>query len=326
MQDAISTAQLSRTFKIPVKEAGVGASVRNIFHRTYKTIHAVENVNLRIQPGELVGFIGPNGAGKTTTLKMLSGLLHPTSGTATVLGFKPSERKREYLKQISLVMGQKAQLWWDLALIDSLMLQKEIYGVPQNVFTPMLDELTELLDLSPILGMQVRKLSLGQRMRGELAAALIYRPKMLFLDEPTIGLDIIVQKQIREFIIRYNKQYEATILLTSHYLDDVRELCKRIIIIDHGTIKYDGSTDALIREHVQDKRILLTFTKDVNKKDLEAFGKVDLINSINATVTVPRDQTAKVAAALLEKLPIEDISIEDPNLEDVVHALFGKKS
>lgn len=323
MQDAISTENLSRTFKIPLKEPGMRGSLRNIFHRTYKNVRAVEHVNLHIQPGELVGFIGPNGAGKTTTLKMLSGLLHPTTGTATVLGYKPWERKKEYLSQISLVMGQKAQLWWDLALIDSLMLQKDIYGVAEKDFALMLDELTALLDLSPILAMQVRKLSLGQRMRGELAAALIYRPKMLFLDEPTIGLDIIVQKQIREFIIRYNTSYNATILLTSHYLDDVRELCKRLIIIDHGAIKYDGSTEALIREHVKDKRIVLMFTKNVQLKDLKEFGKSELSSPINGTIIVPRDSTAAVAASILSKLPVKDISIEDPTLEDVVHELFS---
>lgn len=326
MQYAISTKNLSRTFKVHVKEEGFKGSLSSIFNRKYKEVEAVKNVNLSIEEGELVGFIGPNGAGKTTTLKMLSGLLHPTEGTAQVLGYTPWERKMPYLEQISLIMGQKAQLWWDLSLQDSLLLQKDIYGVPEKEFLATRDEIVELLDLGPILGTQVRKLSLGQRMRGELAAALIYKPRILFLDEPTIGLDVIVQKQIREFIVRYNKSRNATILLTSHYLDDVRELCKRLIIIDHGSIQYDGDTEKLIREHVKHKRIILTFTKDVHENDLKEFGKITMENGVKASIQVPRESTASIAAALLEKFPVEDISIEDPSLEDVVHELFTKKA
>ena len=326
MQYAISTKNLSRTFKVHVKEEGFKGSLSSIFNRIYKEVEAVKNVNLSIEEGELVGFIGPNGAGKTTTLKMLSGLLHPTGGTAQVLGYTPWERKMPYLEQISLIMGQKAQLWWDLSLQDSLLLQKDIYGVPEKEFLATRDEIVELLDLSPIMGTQVRKLSLGQRMRGELAAALIYKPRILFLDEPTIGLDVIVQKQIREFIVRYNKSRNATILLTSHYLDDVRELCKRLIIIDHGSIQYDGDTEKLIREHVKHKRIILTFTKDVQENDLKKFGKIVMENGVKASIQVPRESTAAIAASLLEQFPVEDISIEDPSLEDVVHELFTKKA
>ena len=326
MQYAISTKNLSRTFKVHVKEEGFKGSLSSIFNRIYKEVEAVKNVNLSIEEGELVGFIGPNGAGKTTTLKMLSGLLHPTEGTAQVLEYTPWERKMPYLEQISLIMGQKAQLWWDLSLQDSLLLQKDIYGVPEKEFLATRDEIVELLDLSPIMGTQVRKLSLGQRMRGELAAALIYKPRILFLDEPTIGLDVIVQKQIREFIVRYNKSRNATILLTSHYLDDVRELCKRLIIIDHGSIQYDGDTEKLIREHVKHKRIILTFTKDVQENDLKKFGKIVMENGVKASIQVPRESTATIAASLLEQFPVEDISIEDPSLEDVVHELFTKKA
>lgn len=325
MQYSISTENLSRTFKVHTKKGGIKGSIQSIFSREYKEVKAVENVNLHIHEGELVGFIGPNGAGKTTTLKMLSGLLHPTSGTAQVLGYTPWKRDMKYLQQISLIMGQKAQLWWDLSLEDSLLLQKDIYAVNDAEFKQSHDELVELLDLAPILGTQVRKLSLGQRMRGELAAALIYNPKILFLDEPTIGLDVIVQKQIREFILEYNKSRNATILLTSHYLDDVRELCDRLIIIDHGTIQYDGDTEQLIREHVKEKRIILTFTKDVQEKDLASFGIIHMNTPSQASMEVPREQTAAVASALLKKFPVEDISIEDPTLEDVVQDLFATK-
>jgi ABC-2 type transport system ATP-binding protein len=322
MHYAIETKRLRKEYRVHKKEPGLVGSVRGLFRREYRTIEAVKDVNIRIAPGELVGFIGPNGAGKTTTLKMLSGLLYPTSGQATVLGHTPWKRQKAFLKQFSLIMGQKAQLWWDLPLYDSLLLQRDIYEMDEADFKESLAELTELLDLEPFLKVQVRKLSLGQRMRGELAAAFIYRPKVLFLDEPTIGLDIIVQKKIRHFIQEYNTRHNATIILTSHYLDDVRELCKRIIIIDRGTVMYDGSTTELIRKHVDHKRIVLTFQKEVQEKDLHEFGRIVSYKPQQAVLQVPRQETTKYAAAMLSKLPVEDISIEEPSLENVVRELF----
>lgn len=300
-------------------------SLKSLFRREYKTVEAVQQIDLAIEAGELVGFIGPNGAGKTTTLKMLSGLLYPTSGEAKVLGFTPWERKKDFLKQFSLVMGQKAQLWWDLPLYDSLLLQRDIYEMEEKDFAESLAELKELLELDEFLKIQVRKLSLGQRMRGELAAAFIYHPKVMFLDEPTIGLDVVVQRKIREFIKAYQTRHNATIILTSHYLDDVRELCKRLIIIDHGKIMFDGGTEDLINKHVDHKRIVLTFDKPVARADLEKHGSVVEYENLKAAIQVKRPETTERAAILLTQFPVVDISIEEPSLENVVRELFTKR-
>jgi len=325
MSTVIETKNLQKTFRVHRKEPGLWGSLRSLVKRQYETVEAVKPTSLSISKGELVGFIGPNGAGKTTTLKMLSGLLHPSAGTATVLGQVPWQRSKTFLKQFSLVMGQKNQLWWDLPLYDSLLLQRDIYEMPKNDFEESLDELKKLLDLDEFLKIQVRKLSLGQRMRGEFAAAFIYRPKVLFLDEPTIGLDIVVQKKIRDFIKQYNQRHQATIILTSHYLDDVRELCKRLIIIDHGQIMFDGLTDDLIAKHVNHKSIILTLGQAVPKEDLVQYGQVIKYDLPTVELRVPRTKTSTQAAALLTKFSINDISIEEPSLEDVVRELFTSK-
>ena len=318
----IQTENLTKTYRVHRKEPGLLGSLRGLVNRQHEDIEAVKAINLSIAEGELVGFIGPNGAGKTTTLKMLSGLLHPTSGTATVMGHTPWERRKEFLQRFSLVMGQKAQLWWDLPLYDSLLLQRDIYEMDKADFQASLDELTELLDLEKFLKVQTRKLSLGQRMRGELAAAFIYRPRILFLDEPTIGLDVVVQRKIRDFIKTYRAKHNATIILTSHYLDDVRELADRLIVIDHGTVAFDGQTDELIRKHVTHKRIALVFSQDIDRADLESFGTVTSFQGTKAAIRVPRAETSQRASALLTKLPVADISIEEPKLESVVRKLF----
>jgi len=325
MNAVIETKNLGKAYRVHRKNPGLRGSVQSLFHRRYETVSAVDGITLSIQPGELVGFIGPNGAGKTTTLKMLSGLLYPSSGEARVLGHIPHERSKELLKQFSLVMGQKNQLWWDLPLYDSLLLQRDIYEMSAADFEDSLKELTELLDLDEFLKIQVRKLSLGQRMRAELAAAFIYRPKVLFLDEPTIGLDIVVQKKIRDFLAEYNTRHQATIILTSHYLDDVRKLCKRVIIIDHGAIKYDGSTDALIARHVDHKRIVLTLAGPVSKEQLSRHGTVIKYELPTVEIHVPRAETSARAAQLLSEFPVDDISIEEPSLEEVVRELFTGK-
>ncbi len=325
MSAIISTHGLTKEFKVHTKEPGLLGSLKGLVNRQYKQVPAVKGINITINEGELVGFIGPNGAGKTTTLKMLSGLLYPTSGTASVMGHTPWERKKDFLKRFSLVMGQKAQLWWDLPLYDSLLLQRDIYEMDKTTFQNSLDELTELLDLQEFLKVQVRKLSLGQRMRGELAAAFIYQPRVLFLDEPTIGLDIVVQKKIREFIKTYQTKHNATIILTSHYLDDVRALCPRLIIIDHGAVAYDGPTEELIKKHVDHKVIVLTFSQAITQKEIESYGTVTSFDPYKVVMSVPQNETTKRAAALLEKLPVEDISIEEPTLENVVRELFTGK-
>lgn len=319
----IMTRGLRKTYTIHKKEPGFLGSLKGLFNRTYETVEAVKEINVNIMPGELVGFIGPNGAGKTTTLKMLAGLLHPTSGEYSVLGYTPKDRPKALLKQIALVMGQKAQLQWDLPLYDSLLLQRDIYEMEDADFQASLKELTELLELDEFLKVQVRKLSLGQRMRGELAAAFIYRPKVMFLDEPTIGLDIIVQRKIRDFIAAYNLKHNATIILTSHYLEDVRQLCRRVIVIDKGTIAYDGDTEDLITKHIDHKSIVLTLSKPVTKETLSKYGEVTDFSDVKVTIKVPRSETTSRAAALITELPVEDISIEDPSLEAVAQELFG---
>lgn len=325
MSAIITTGGLTKEYKVHLKEPGLVGSLKGLVKRTYKHVPAVQQINLTINAGELVGFIGPNGAGKTTTLKMLSGLLYPTSGTASVMGFTPWERRKDFLKSFSLVMGQKAQLWWDLPLYDSLLLQRDIYEMDKPAFEKSLAELSQLLDLQKFLTVQVRKLSLGQRMRGELAAAFIYQPRVLFLDEPTIGLDVVVQKKIREFIKTYQTRHNATIILTSHYLDDVRELCPRLVIIDHGTVAYDGLTEELIRKHVDHKRIVLTLAKEISPADVEKFGSVVSFNPLRVALQVPRSETTARAAIMLQQLPVEDISIEEPSLENVVRELFTQQ-
>ncbi len=324
--EVIKTTQLRKEYQIHKKEPGLLGSLKGLVNRQYSTVTAVKDIDLTIKAGELVGFIGPNGAGKTTTLKMLSGLLHPTSGHASVLGFTPAKRPKELLKQISLVMGQKAQLWWDLPLYDSLLLQRDIYEMSKADFQKSLSELTELLDLEEFLKVQVRKLSLGQRMRGELAAAFIYRPKVMFLDEPTIGLDVVVQRKIRDFIAQYNKRHNATIILTSHYLEDVRQLCKRVIVIDKGIVIFDGATEDLITTYIDHKDIVVTFGEIVSKEKLQAYGKITEYSGIKATVQVPRHATSAIAAKLLTELPVEDVAIEEPSLEAVAQELFTGKN
>jgi len=247
----IDVKNLTKTFKIYKKEAGLSGAFKSLFSRKYEQKIAVNNVSIQIEEGELIGFIGPNGAGKTTTLKMLSGLLYPSEGSISVLGFKPFDRKKEFLKQIALVMGQKNQLWWDLPPMDTFLLNKEIYEISDKDFKERVEELSELLDVKDIIHVQVRKLSLGQRMRCELIAALLHRPRIFFLDEPTIGLDVVVQQRLRHFIKEYNQKYKATILLTSHYMQDVKALCKRVIVINYGEIIYDGNLDRLMAEYAK---------------------------------------------------------------------------
>src|SRR5215211_16864 len=245
--DAIVVDGLSKTYQVPEREGGFSAAVRGFFHRKYRDVHAVQQVSFQIRPGEIVGFLGPNGAGKTTTLKMLSGLLHPTGGGARVLGFTPWERKNDYLRTMTLVMGQRNRLSWDIPAADSFLLNQAVYRISDTDYKHTLDELDELLDLAPIMKKPVRNLSLGERMKCEIAAGLLHRPQVLFLDEPTIGLDITAQARIRSFLKEYNRRTHATILLTSHYMADVTALCGRIMIIHHGQLKYDGSITELSR-------------------------------------------------------------------------------
>src|ERR1700679_2375577 len=269
----IEVDHLSKIYRTQKRLPGLGGAVQGLFNREYTEVRAVDDVSFSIEEGELVGFLGPNGAGKTTTLKMLSGILFPTSGTAKVMGFTPSDRKNEYRRQFALVMGQKNQLWWDLPAQESLYLNKEIYGVPDEAYNKIMDEMTELLQVKKLIGIMVRELSLGERMKFELIASLLHSPRVLFLDEPTIGLDVVAQKNIREFIKDYNRRTKTTILLTSHYMNDIQALCERVVVINQGKKMFDGKLDAVVEKFSQSKIITVTFKNGtISKEQLSPLG------------------------------------------------------
>lgn len=321
----IQVDNLTKHFKVHQKEPGLAGSLRSLFSRKYEIVKAVNDVSFQIKEGELVGFIGPNGAGKTTTLKCLSGLLYPTSGQVTVLGYIPWDRKPAFQKQFSLVMGQKNQLWWDLPAIETFILNREIYEVPPTQFQNTLDKLVKLLDVKDILKVQVRKLSLGQRMKCELIAALLHNPKVLFLDEPTIGLDVVMQKTMRDFIKDYNREFNSTIILTSHYMDDVKELCSRVIVIDQGRILFDGKLQDVINRFARNKIIEVVFSKDINQRNLAEFGDVREYDYPRARINVPRKLAAGKASELLKKFPVADLNILEPPIEAIIREVFTGK-
>jgi len=323
--ETIQVNNLSKTYQVPEREGGFGAAVRSFFKRKYKDVKAVQEVNFKITPGEIVGFLGPNGAGKTTTLKMLSGLLHPTGGNANVLGFTPWELKPEYLRSMTLVMGQRNRLSWDIPAADSFLLNQAIYRLPDGEYQKTYKELDELLELEPLMKKPVRNLSLGERMKCEIAAGLLHRPKVLFLDEPTIGLDITGQARIREFLREYNRRTGATILLTSHYMADVTALCERIIIIHHGILKYDGGINDLSRKIAPFKLIGVRLA-ETNSHDLRKYG-TPVQNDEDwekQYIQVKAEDVTRVTSGLLADLPIHDITITDPPIEDVIEQAFNQ--
>jgi len=302
----------------------LAAALRSLFHRSYEDVKAVEDVSFSISAGERVGFLGPNGAGKTTTLKVLSGLLHPTEGRVAVAGFVPRERARGFLEQITLVMGQKQQLLWDLPPSETFLLNRAIYDIPRKQYDATVAELTELLDLAPLLGKPTRQLSLGERMKCELAVALLHRPKVLFLDEPTIGLDVSMQATVRGFVRAYNERFGATVLLTSHYMEDVAALCPRVMVIDKGRMIYDGGLSDLVRRVRPDKRMLLRLSRPVERRDLEALGSVIEHGDAQAIIQVSQDALQPAVARALSSLPLTDLTVEDPPLEEVMRDLFAQ--
>jgi ABC-2 type transport system ATP-binding protein len=322
MDKAIIVDHLVKNFEVTEKKPGLINSFSSIFKPTKKTIRALRNISFTIEPGELVGFIGPNGAGKTTTLKVLSGLLYPTSGFTSVLEFDPWDRKTEFLKQISLVMGQKNQLWWDLPAMETFELNRAIYELPKRAFEESLGELTELLEVKKLLNIQVRRLSLGQRMRLELVAALLHKPKILFLDEPTLGLDLIAQQKMRDFIYEYNKRLGATILLTSHNMDDLINLARRVIVIDEGRIIFDGALEELVNRFAKEKIIKLSLSREDNIQNIERIGKIKKLAFPEVILSVPRSATAVAAAELLQNFPVADLTIEEVPIEDVIRKVF----
>lgn len=324
-KNIISVKNLSKHFQVYKKEPGLMGSFKSLFVRNYETVKAVNDVSFDITEGEIIGFIGQNGAGKTTTLKMLSGLLYPSTGEVSVLGFNPWDRKPEFQKQFALIMGQKNQLWWDLPAIESFLLNKAIYEIPDKQFDETLEKLSTLLEVKDVLQIQVRKLSLGQRMKCELIAALLHNPKVLFLDEPTIGLDVVMQKTLRDFIKEYNKQFGATIILTSHYMDDVKELCERVIIIDHGTKVYDGNLNKIIEKYARNKILSLNFTENITEKELQTYGQIKSFDDTQATLLVQRSEATKIAAKLLNKYKINDLNIEEVPIEAIIREIFSSK-
>ncbi len=321
----ITVDHLSKSFDYYKKELGLKNSLKNLFYREKLTKEAVRGISFQIDEGEMVGFLGPNGAGKTTTLKMLSGILHPTGGKASVLGFTPWERKKAFQMQFAIVMGQKNQLWWDLPANESLYLNKCIYEIDDKTYRATLGELTGLLDVRGLLNVQVRRLSLGERMKMELIAALIHKPRLIFLDEPTIGLDLISQKKIREFFKYYNQEKKATVILTSHYMGDVEDLCKRSIIINEGRIVYDGDLPGVNEVFAQSKIIRLQLSTPVGRDVLASFGKVKEHAELTATLEVPRLDLKERSKAILDRLPVVDFNIEDIPVEEGIALLYQKQ-
>jgi ABC-2 type transport system ATP-binding protein len=321
----IDVAHLSKSFDYYRKALGLGNSLKNLFHREKLIKEAVRDISFQVEEGEMVGFLGPNGAGKTTTLKMLSGILHPTGGRASVLGYTPWERKKAFKMQFAIVMGQKAQLWWDLPANESLNLNKHIYEVDEKDYRATLAELTELLDLKDLLDVQVRRLSLGERMKMELVAALLHRPRLIFLDEPTIGLDILSQKRIRSFLKYYNQQKKATVILTSHYMQDVEDLCRRILIINEGRLVFDGDLHHVNDVFAQSKVIKLQLSATVGRETLETFGRVKDYSGFAATLEVPRLEVKERSKAILDGLPVVDFNIEDIPVEEGIALMYQRQ-
>jgi len=313
---------LSKTYSVYHKREGIAASIRGLFHRQYRSVHAVRQIDLQVDEGEFVAFLGPNGAGKTTTLKLLSGVIHPTEGTASVMGYIPWQRQTGYRRRFALVMGQKNQLWWDLPAQESFRLHQQIYRIERAAFKKTLDELVELLNLQGLLGQPVRELSLGERMKMELVAALLHSPKVLFLDEPTIGLDVVAQHNVQGFLRHYQQQRNITIMLTSHYMKDVVALCRRVVIITEGRIMYDGSLSGIIDQFGGHKLLTLQFS-DQAPVDLKNFGELVEVQSPRAKLRVDRSSVANVLGQILSKYNLVDVSVEEPPLEEVIAEVFA---
>jgi len=319
----ITVAELSKTYFVPERDAGLWSSLKSLVRRKSRVVRAVDAISFNIAPGEVVGFLGPNGAGKTTTLKMLSGLLYPTSGALSVLDYTPSKREKDFLRQITLIMGNRNQLQWDLPALDSFELNRAIYHIPQAEFKRIRDEFIDLLDLGALVNKPVRNLSLGERMKMEIVGSLLHRPRVLFLDEPTIGLDVTMQRRIRNFIATYNQRYGATVLLTSHYMTDVEALCRRVIVIHHGHILFDGRLTDLTEQFASYKTINVTL--EDSSIDLSSYGAVMEREAEMIKLRVPKTEAARITSRLLSECSITDLTIEDPPIEDVIEQVFTQE-
>jgi ABC-2 type transport system ATP-binding protein len=321
-ESVVHVNELTKVFKVPEREPGLRAAAKALIRRKTRDVHAVESISFDIEPGEVVGFLGPNGAGKTTTLKMLAGLLYPTSGEARVLGHVPSRREKDYLRRMTMVMGNRNQLQWDIPALDSFELYRAIYRLRREDYLAMRDELVELLDVGDLVRKPVRNLSLGERMKVEIVGSLLHRPQVLFLDEPTIGLDVTMQKRIRAFVAEYNQRHGATVLLTSHYMADVEALCKRVIVIHHGQILFDGALASLADEFAAYKTIGVLLEN--GNAELDHYGEVIHRDGDRATLRVPKAETSRVAARLLSEHEVLDLTIEEPPIEDVIEMVFAQ--
>lgn len=315
---------LEKSYRVYQKSEGLWASLRGLFHREHRDVHAVRGIDLRVEQGEFVAFLGPNGAGKTTTLKLLSGVINPTSGMARVMGYVPWKRENAYRRRFALVMGQKNQLWWDLPAQESFRLHQQIYRIDRVEFQKTLDELSSLLDIGRLLKQPVRELSLGERMKMELTAALLHSPDVLFLDEPTIGLDVVAQHNIQQFLKHYQRERQITILLTSHYMKDVAALCQRVVIIAQGQIQYDGSLAGIVDRFSGHKVVTLQFGEQETPGDLARFGEVLEVKMPRVKLRMERAHVPKTLAAILSQYLIEDIVVEDPPLEQVIAEVFSQ--
>jgi ABC-2 type transport system ATP-binding protein len=320
----VHVAELTKIYKVPEREAGLRAAAKALFKRQTRDVRAVEAISFEVGAGEVVGFLGPNGAGKTTSLKMLAGLLYPTSGEARVLGHIPSKREREYLRRMTMVMGNRNQLQWDIPAMDSFELNRAIYRLERSDYVAMRDELIELLDVGDLVRKPVRNLSLGERMKVEIVGALLHRPQVLFLDEPTIGLDVTMQKRIRTFVAEYNRRHGATVLLTSHYMADVEALCKRVIVIHHGRILFDGALGSLADEFAAYKTIGVVLEN--GGAPLDAYGEIVHREGDRVSLRVPKTETSRVAARLLADHEVLDLTIEEPPIEDVIESVFAQSA
>lgn len=326
LEPIIAAHNLSKVYPVAVKDPGVVGTLRHFFRRTYRYIPAVQSVSFQVQPGEMVGFLGPNGAGKTTTLKMLTGLIYPSGGTVQVVGHVPYRREPAFLRQITLVMGQKQQLIWDLPAMDSLRINAAVYEIPEKEFRERVGELAELLDLESKLKQPVRKLSLGERMKAELLAALLHRPQILFLDEPTLGLDVNAQAGVRQFLRDYNRRYGATVLLTSHYMADITALCQRVLVINAGQLMYDGDLEALLERFAPYREVRLKLARPCPVAQLQLYGEVRTDGdpgSCEARLWVQREQLTQTVAKLLAELDVLDLTVTDPPIEEVIGRVFA---